>query len=169
MTNTLRIEDILSPVGEKPVQAYMSSALQVADILEWLLTQCGPSEVWQSTFSVSDEFLRRIYFMQNKLHRNKFHLLLDLKATNKTVKLWPFLRNVYDSVRLASNHSKILIVLPEDKTKSPVAVVTSQNLTRGNRYESAVVIADPGIVASLFVSFKDVYDNYSLPLNDLLE
>lgn len=39
------ITDILSPLSEKGYQAYLSNALQVADILKWVLSQTGSADV----------------------------------------------------------------------------------------------------------------------------
>jgi len=63
MQRTASISDILKPLSEKPFQAYLSTALQVADVLEWILAQVGVAEIWQTSFSISEEFLRRLYFI----------------------------------------------------------------------------------------------------------
>ena len=54
--------DILAPLAERPAQAYLSNALQVADILRWVLAQTGPADIQMTSFSISEEFLRRIFF-----------------------------------------------------------------------------------------------------------
>ena len=61
MKRTAKISDILKPLAEMPSQAYLSNAIQVADILEWILSQVGTAEVWQTSFSISEEFLRRLF------------------------------------------------------------------------------------------------------------
>ena len=42
-----------------------------------------------------------------------------------------------------------------------------QNLTRGNRAESAFISTDPNIFASLYAQIEDLITNHSVPLNDL--
>ena len=86
MKRTADISDFLQPLRDKPYQAYLSNALQVADVLDWVLQQLGKSEVWQTSF------------------------LLDHKATNKTLKLWAFITQVINTTYLADNHSKVLLV-----------------------------------------------------------
>ena len=54
------ISDYLRPLKEKPYQAYLSNALQVADILDWVLKQRGRCEVWETSFSISEEIIRRL-------------------------------------------------------------------------------------------------------------
>ena len=165
MRRNADIADYLKPIREKPYQAYLSNALQVADILDWVLKQLGKSEVWQTSFSISEEFIRRLFFIEKSGLVTKFNLVLDHKATNKTLKLWAFITQVIDTTYLADNHSKVLLVRSE--RGEVVSIITSQNLTRGNRSESAVVTTDPDIFATLQSQIEDLIKNHSVPLNDL--
>ena len=95
----------------------------------------------------------------------RFNLVLDHKATNKTLKLWAFITQVIERTYLADNHSKILLVRSD--AGDTVSVVTSQNLTRGNRSESAFITTDKEIFATLHAQVEDLITNHSVPLNDL--
>lgn len=175
MKRSANIDQILRPLKETPFQAYLSNAVQVADILEWILGQVGVSEVWQTSFSISEEFLRRLFFItqptkslgsaKNDKRISKFHLVLDHKATNKTLKLWAFITQVIERTYLADNHSKILLVKSE--RGDTVSVITSQNLTRGNRHESAFISTDKTIFDRLHEQVNDLITNHSVPLHDL--
>ena len=165
MRRNADIADYLKPIREKPYQAYLSNALQVADILDWVLKQLGKSEVWQTSFSISEEFIRRLYFIEKSGLVTKFNLVLDHKATNKTLKLWAFITQVIDTTYLADNHSKVLLVRSENGEM--VSIITSQNLTRGNRCESAVITTDNDIFNTLHSQIQDLITNHSVPLNDL--
>jgi hypothetical protein len=165
MRRNADIGDYLKPIREKPYQAYLSNALQVADILDWVLKQLGKSEVWQTSFSISEEFIRRLYFIEKSGLVTKFNLVLDHKATNKTLKLWAFITQVIDTTYLADNHSKVLLVKSE--LGEMVSIITSQNLTRGNRCESAVITTDNDIFNTLHSQIQDLITNHSVPLNDL--
>ena len=165
MKRTADINSILRPLRDTPNQAYLSNAVQVADILGWILQQVGVAEVWQTSFSISEEFLRRLFFICKANKVSRINLVLDHKATNKTLKLWAFITQVIERTFLADNHSKILLVKGDNGTV--VSVVTSQNLTRGNRAESAFISTDPEIFAGLFAQVNDLITNHSVPLNDL--
>ncbi len=165
MKRTADINEILRPLKDAPCQAYLSNAVQVADILEWILSQVGVAEIWQTSFSISEEFLRRLYFICKDKRVSRINLVLDHKATNKTLKLWAFISQVIERTYLADNHSKILLV--KSQKGDMVSVVTSQNLTRGNRAESAFISTDPGIFATLFSQVNDLITNNSVPLNGL--
>lgn len=162
------IDKILMPLSDdRTSQGFLSDYIQVADILEWILAQTGAAEVWQTSFSVSDEFLRRLFFIRKKHSISRFTLILDHKATNKTIKLWPFMRQVVEEILLADNHSKVMIVIPAAPAIRPVAVITSQNLTRGNRFESSLITQDNVVFKSIFNALRDMSRNHSVPLNEL--
>ena len=165
MKRTTTMADILKPLSQAPSQAYLSNAVQVADVLEWILEQVGTAKVWQTSFSISEEFLRRLFFIEKSGKVSEFNLVLDHKATNKTLKLWSFITQVIERTYLTDNHSKILLV--EALSGERVSVVTSQNLTRGNRHESAFISTDKAIFARLHAEITDLIDNHSVPLSDL--
>ena len=167
MKRTASISDYLKPLADMPNQAYLTNALQVADVLEWILEQVGKAKVWQTSFSISEEFLRRLFFIEKKGNISEFNLVLDHKATNKTLKLWAFISQVMKRTYLADNHSKILLVLSE--AGDTISVVTSQNLTRGNRHESTFISTDKAIFNTLHAAVEDLIRNHSVPLNDLFE
>jgi hypothetical protein len=94
----------------------------------------------------------------------KMTILLDFKATNKTLKLFPFIAQTIEDCHLADNHSKIMLI-SNDNNK--VIVVMSQNLTRGNRYESGVIIKDDAQYNALKEQFNFVLNSQSVPFNEI--
>ena len=165
MKRTASMADVVKPLSECPSQAYLSNAVQVADLLEWILEQVGTAKVWQTSFSISEEFLRRLFFIEKSGRVSEFNLVLDHKATNKTLKLWSFMTQVIQRTYLTDNHSKILLVQAE--SGQTVSVITSQNLTRGNRHESAFISTDPVVFNTLHTQVEDLIRNHSVPLHDL--
>ena len=165
MKRTTSMTDVVKPLAECPSQAYLSNAVQVADLLEWILEQVGTAKVWQTSFSISEEFIRRLFFIEKSGRVSEFNLVLDHKATNKTLKLWSFMTQVIQRTYLTDNHSKILLVQAE--SGQTVSVITSQNLTRGNRHESAFISTDPAIFNTLHAQVDDLIRNHSVPLYDL--
>jgi len=167
MKRTSTMADVLKPLSEAGSQAYLSNAVQVADLLEWILEQVGTAKVWQTSFSISEEFLRRLFFIEKGGKVSEFNLVLDHKATNKTLKLWSFMTQVIERTYLTDNHSKILLVQAENG--QTVSVITSQNLTRGNRHESAFISTDKAVFDTLHTQVTDLIENHSVPLHDLFQ
>lgn len=73
-------------------------------------------------------------------------LYCDIKAAEKTSRLKNMMQECFEEINLCKNHSKIMLVLGE---KKKIAVITSQNMTRGNRLESYVICDDQSIIAYL--------------------
>ena len=138
--------------------------LQVADVLEWILTQTGPAHVQMTSFSISEEFLRRMFFIGKEGRIKSLDIVLDFKATNKTLILWPFIAQTVKGCYLASNHSKILLV---HNDLMCVSVIMSQNLTRGNRFESGFVSTDPEIFVKMHTQVNDLISNHSIPFHEV--
>ncbi|MDY2942325.1 MAG: hypothetical protein SOT07_01325 [Paludibacteraceae bacterium] len=164
MKRGVAISDYLQPLQPNQTQCYLTNTLQVADIVEWVLSQIGKSTIWQTSFSISEEFLRRLYFISKSGNVDTIHLLLDFKATQKTLRLWAFLTQVIGHTYLADNHSKVILI---QSAAMSVAIITSQNLTRGNRHESAIVTTDPAIFHTLHEQIEDLIRNHSVPLSEL--
>ena len=164
MKRGIRIEDYLQPLQPNQTQCYLTNTLQVADIIEWVLSQIGKSTIWQTSFSISEEFLRRLYFISKSGNVDTIHLLLDFKATQKTLRLWAFLTQVIKHTYLADNHSKVILI---QSATMAVAIITSQNLTRGNRHESAIVTTDHAVFNTLHTEIQDLIKNHAVPLSEL--
>ena len=165
MKRNASIDDYLKPLASCPLQCYLTNTLQVADVVEWVLEQVGKATIWQTSFSISEEFLRRLFFIEKSGKVDAIHLVLDFKATQKTLRLWPFLTRVIEHTYLADNHSKVILIRSE--TGQTVSIITSQNLTRGNRNESAIVTTDEHVFATFHASLTDIMKNHSVPLSEL--
>lgn len=165
MKRGVEIRSFLQPLQDHPSQCYLTNELQVADLLEWILDQVEAADVWQTSFSISEEFLRRLYFIKKDRPVRDFKLILDHKATNKTINLWPFICQVIDQCYLADNHSKVLLV--KSLKGQVVTVVTSQNLTRGNRAESAFISTDLQNFNTMRDAMERIIKERSIPIHEL--
>ncbi len=165
MKRNASIDDYLKPLASCPLQCYLTNTLQVADVVEWVLEQVGRATIWQTSFSISEEFLRRLFFINKSGKVDTIHLILDFKATQKTLRLWPFLTRVIEHTYLADNHSKVILI--KSAAGQTVSIITSQNLTRGNRNESAIVTTDAAVFATFHASLTDIMKNHSVPLSEL--
>lgn len=149
----------LAPLPERPVQPYFCNNLQIADIIEWTVAQCGRSVLTVSTFSAGEEFLRRLWRLRHSGAVTGCTIICDTRALMKTRLLLTLMSNVADSVLVASNHSKVVLV---DGASLSAAIVTSQNLTRGNRMEAGMIIADPDVVSEIRCAMQTLITNSTL-------
>lgn len=144
---------MLKPLSEYPLQAYFDNRTQLTDIIGDILQQSGKANLYISTFSTSEEFLRRLYRIRKQGTIERAFLLTDMKAAQKTLILRTFMMSVFDEICLAENHSKVILI---DGSALKVDVVTSQNQTRGNRLESGIVTCDTAVFRQLLEQFNHI-------------
>ena len=164
MPKGIDLNRILQPLSKNPLQSYLGKGLHTLGLLGWILEQTGRADVYVSTFSTSDAFLRGFYNLRKKGLIGHSVLLADLKASKKTVKLYREMQVCFDSVYLSMNHSKVVLVQNDSHL---VTVISSQNQTYGDRAECTVVTTSQEIFLQQYSGFKDLVDNNSIQLNGL--
>lgn len=155
--------DRLMPPGKRAVQPYFSNRIQLADVIEWVISHIGPADLTISTFSTSEAFLRRLHRLRSRGMIRSCLLFCDLRAARKTQALYLFIKSVCDQVFLCENHSKVVLL---SAGSAKVSIVTSQNQTRGDRFEAGVIINDTMTFESLSRGFKSLTD-LSVSIDDL--
>lgn len=158
------VNQIIKPLSGTPLQAYLDNRIQLFDVIEKILLETGPAEIYISTFSTSEEFLRKIFRLRKNGMITKATMLTDLKASRKTVNLYTFISNVFDYVYLAENHSKVILIR---NSKWMVSICTSQNQTRGNRTESGMITTEPGVYLDLQEQFSKIVNTNAILLDGL--
>ena len=158
--------EFLRPMATHPLQSHLGRGLHTLGLLGWILEQTGPADVYVSTFSTSDAFLRGFYNLKKKDLVLKSVLLADLKASKKTYRLYKEMQQNFDAVYLSQNHSKVVLVQNDEWT---VSVISSQNQTYGDRAECTLVTTNQEIFYQQYSGFSELVDNNSIQLNGLFE
>ena len=148
-----------------PLQSHLGRGLHTLGLLGWILEQTGPADVYVSTFSTSDAFLRGFYNLKKKDLVLKSVLLADLKASKKTYRLYKEMQQNFDAVYLSQNHSKVVLVQNDRWT---VTVISSQNQTYGDRAECTMVTTSQQAFLDLYTGLDRIIKK-SIDLNGLFE
>lgn len=156
-----KVGEMLQPLCVKPIQAYLGNGLHTLGLLRWILIQTGKADVWVSSYSTSEPFLNGFALMKKQGMVSQSMILLDQRASRKTLRLQNLLVNAFDHVFLGQNHSKIILVR---NRKIAVSVITSQNQTYGSRAESTVVTTDKDVFRVLIERFTDIAGTGSVEL-----
>ena len=160
MSRTLkRYHTLLKPLREVPAQVYLGKEIHLAGLLSWILDQTGQAEVIVTTFSTSDDFLCAFRRLRDDGLIKHAVLVADFKASQKTKNIRLLMKNSFDRIFFAENHSKLMLVRREDMT---VTVITSQNQTYGGRNESTFITADNDTYWSLHNTLFDIIQNHSV-------
>jgi hypothetical protein len=144
-----RVKELLKPLASAPVQAYFSSEFQLYHLLEFILEETGQSNVILTTFSVSEEFVRKLLQMKESGLIQTLAVIADHRTAVKALRLTLFTNNIAEELLLGNNHAKVILAQNRDWK---VSVVTSQNQTRGNRIECGMICTYPEIYDSLLKS-----------------
>ena len=158
--------EILGQLSTHPLQSHLGRGLHTLGMLGWILEQTGPADVYVSTFSTSDAFLRGFFNLKKKDLILKSVLLADLKASKKTYRLYKEMQRNFDAVYLGQNHSKVVLVQNDRWT---VTVISSQNQTYGDRAECTIVTTSQDVFYQQYLGFRDIVDNNSIQLNGLFQ
>ncbi|MBQ3699914.1 MAG: C4-dicarboxylate ABC transporter [Prevotella sp.] len=152
MSKGKRVDDLLQPLAECPIQAYFGMGLHTLGLLQWILKQTGKATVFVSSYSTSEPFLNGFYLLREKDKVEKALLLLDQRAARKTLQLEQLMTGAFEHVFLGQNHSKVLLV---HNARWQVSVVTSQNQTYGQRAESTIVTTNRQVYEQLMAQMED--------------
>lgn len=92
---------------------------------------------------MNEEFIRKILQLKTAKLIDSITVILDSKAIQKTQKLATYANNVFSEMYFAKTHAKIILIENENHN---IAIVGSQNFTRGNREESGIITNMPATV-----------------------
>lgn len=140
------VRRLIKPLACSKVQAYFSSEFQLYHLLEFILEQTGSASLVLTTFSVSEEFVRKLVQMKERGLISCLAIVADHRTAVKALRLTLFTNNIAEELLLGNNHAKVLLVQNKDWK---VSVVTSQNQTRGNRIECGMICTIPDIYDDL--------------------
>jgi uncharacterized membrane protein len=144
----------IKPVSFNPIQAFYTDKFQLFDVIEVLLHQLfGKCNVlYMTSFSISEEFIRKIWKFKQEFEIGKIVLILDSKAAIKVSKLLYFAKNVFDEIYLTNNHGKVILF----DSSQYISICTSQNQTRGNRKESTIITIDLNCYQSFYNEIQEM-------------
>ena len=149
-----KVDRYLKPLAEETVQAYLGKGLHLLGLLQWIIQQVGVIEwLGVSTYSTSDEFLSGIINLKRERLLRTSVLIADVKAAKKTVILEDIMKQCFDEVILAENHSKVMLIMAYGVK---ISVISSQNQTYGGRSESTMITTLPDVFESLNKGFMNI-------------
>ena len=84
----------IKPVRESPIQAFVTDKFQLFDTIETILKEVGPCQMIITSFSMSEEFIRKIYRFKEAGRILGATVVIDHKASAKVSKLLNFAGNI---------------------------------------------------------------------------
>jgi hypothetical protein len=131
----------------------------IHDVLPILLEQIGTAEIKIATFSISEDSLRPLFFLVENGSISELTMVLDMTVKRHKLDLLLFASNITPSIRIDSNHSKILLV---KSNTHAFGIVGSSNLNQPRRYEAGFYFS-AGTHFDFFNSMFDKMYNEAIP------
>lgn len=135
----MRPNAVFRNVDVCPYQSYLGRGIHTLGVIDWLLEQTGKADIIVTTFSTSIEFVSGFNRLKAQGLVGTATLVADVKASKKTWRLDNIIKATFDSVYLAENHSKVVLLFNE---RYNISVITSQNQTYGGRIEVTMISTD---------------------------
>lgn len=130
----------------QPVQAFLTDKLSLGAMIKQVIAHIGAADVAIFSFSVGEEFLRTLRLLKEKGAVKQATLYTDLKAREKTARINLLVEHVFEQIYVGNIHAKGVLFKTE---KQRVVLLSSQNLTRGQRLESYTILANDDIYEQL--------------------
>ena len=101
---------------EEPTQFFITDRLQLGEIIEKLTEFTGKADLKIMSFSVGEEFVRKIHMLKKRGRIKRAELFFDFKAAEKTARTNTLTATVFDRVCYCANHAKVVVVDGEEQT-----------------------------------------------------
>lgn len=105
----------------------------IHEVLPSLLSAIGPATVRISTFSISEDSLRPLFFLAEEGNITHLELLLDLTVKRHKLGLLLFAANITPDIRIDACHAKLLLV---ENERYRFGICGSANLNQNHRWEN---------------------------------
>ena len=122
------------------------------ELFLYLLSLAGKSEVWLSTFSISEVSIRSFASAIDDGLISKFHCIFDHTIKKNKLDLLFFANNIVTDATLLPNHAKLLLIRNENWQ---ISVIGSANMTPNPRKEVGVIFTIP----SIFNDYLKFFEN----------
>lgn len=132
----------------------------VHELLPVLFSEIGPFHLSLSTFNISEESLRPVFFMKERGEILSARFLFDNNVKRHKIDMMLFAGGIADDVRTSSTHMKLLIA---ENDQLQIAVVGSANMNRNIRHEAGFIVTDKICFTYFREYFETVFTNDSLP------
>jgi len=112
------------------------------DLINHLVSQTGPVDLWFTTWSISEDGLRSMLKLRDTGGITSINAVLDWRIRIRNPSAHQLARGQVDRLRVYSCHAKIYVLR---NTKWGISIVSSANMTNNPRIEASVITEDPKI------------------------
>lgn len=131
---------IVEQVNEKPiVHFWTDGAWSMHQLLSGLLKLVGSSDVWMSTYALSETSVRAMHKLMEEGLIQSLYCVIDNRVDTRSAASFQFFNSIADRVVLADCHAKVTILLGGRRN---LIVIGSANYTENKRMEVGMISDD---------------------------
>ena len=154
------IEYLGEIIPGKWIPFWNNGSWSMHQLLEYILTFTGPSKVFLTAFSLSEEPVRKLLLLKEAGQITELRCLFNDQLKRFKTDILLFSSNVADEIRTVPVHAKVILI----KGRFNVMVIGSANLTRNERYEAGVISSDQNAFKQMELSVMLTWQ-FATPLN----
>lgn len=109
------------------------------DLIEHILKQTGPAEIFVSSFSITEPAVRRFINLQEEGYIKNMACMFDKQVKRHHLQTLFLMSNFIDEIFITSNHSKVTLIKNENHH---ISIVSSANLNENNKIEAGAIFID---------------------------
>jgi hypothetical protein len=126
------------------------------DLVEFILMQTGPADVYLTTFAISSDALTRLAAWQESAQVTNLYAVLDDGLHKRKPADFQQATGVFHNLRVCKCHAKVMVISNPDYQ---IAVCGSANFTRNYRKESGIIIFDQSVANSYINWIMEEFKN----------
>jgi len=104
-------------------------------LLEFVLEQCGPADVWMTTWSISENAIRRMVSLHSEQSIKSLNALFDRRVKIYNTNAYHFAERHF-KIKLMPVHAKVTVIKGERMT---AVINQSANYNENKRLESGII------------------------------
>lgn len=139
----MKVEQIIEenvPISVEPNCVYpfwTDGKWSYHQLIKQLVTQAKYSDIYVSTWAITEEPLRVLYNLKSNGYLNQICGIFDYRLGERSPKGYAFAKDFFDKIILTENHSKVTVI---DAEEIKITVIGSANWTKNKRLEAGTII-----------------------------
>ncbi len=140
LSKKVQLYDAVKVIGPGHTMHWLSKGQwSMHEMVEAMLLATGPAKLFMSTWTITEEPVRKLFLLKQQGYIQELQCLLDYRIKQRKAAPFQLMNNVCDRLGLAQCHAKVAVAINEHKA---VACVGSANFSRNPRIEAGILTAE---------------------------
>lgn len=138
------VKEIVELIGKNDsVMFWSEGRWSLYSLVCKVIQQWGTSDLYFSSWGLSEEPLRALHNLQQKGLLDKLYCLLDYRIKERQAKAFQLCEGISTKIGLMKSHAKVTVI--ETKSGEIFTIIGSMNWTRNNKNEAGIILKNTDI------------------------